>query len=90
MSRLDSKNSKERRPNAQWPKLNQLLFDFGMSDEKLEEDVEYVKGKIVELDRQFDLGLFAVAFIYHKMNRGFINGSYITFINWDYNLVLVE
>ena len=57
MSKLNSKTNKERRPNAQWPKLNQLLFDFGMSDEKREEDVEYVKNKIIELDHQFDLGL---------------------------------
>ena len=58
MSKLNAQTNKERRPNAQWPKLNQLMFDFGMSDEKLEEDVEYVKSKIVELDRQFDLGKF--------------------------------
>ena len=62
MSKLNSKTNKERRPNAQWPKLNQLLFDFGMSDEKLEEDVEYVKRKIIELDRQFDLGLLPYHF----------------------------
>ena len=56
MSKLNSKTNKERRPNSQWPKLNQLLFDFGMSDEKLEENVNYVKRKIAELDNQFDLG----------------------------------
>ena len=88
MSRLDSKTNKERRPNAQWPKLNQLLFDFGMSDEKLEEDVEYVKGKIVELDRQFDLGLFAVAVIFSKKNYGcFISGVTLIVITGNHNRI---
>ena len=58
MSRLNANNNTGRRPKHAWPKLNQLLFDFG-SDVSKEEDVEYIKKKIMELDAQFDLGLFA-------------------------------
>ena len=59
MSKLNSSNNANRHPNKSWPKLNQLLFDLG-SDEDKEKDVEYVKQKIMELDQQFDLGVFAV------------------------------
>ena len=56
MNRLNAKTNIERRPSS-WPKLNQLLFDLGSDTEK-EEDVNYVKQKIAELDKQFDLGLY--------------------------------
>ena len=59
MGKLDAKTNAERRPKGAWPKLNQLLFDFG-SNTSREEDVDYVKKKIDELDRQFDLGLFDI------------------------------
>ena len=61
MSKSNSTTNKERRPNRKWPKLNQLLFDFGVLETKQEEDVEYVRNKITELDQHFDLGLFAIA-----------------------------
>ena len=56
MNRLNAKSNAERRPSS-WPKLNQLLFDLGSDTEK-EEDVNYVKQKIAELDKQFDLGSY--------------------------------
>ena len=56
MNRLNAKTNAERRPSS-WPKLNQLLFDLG-SDTDKEEDVSYVKQKIAELDKQFDLGSY--------------------------------
>ena len=75
MKRVNYTTNTERRRNwPTWPKLNQLLFDFGMSSEKLEEDVEYVKSKIVELDRQFDLGLFAAAYFSSKNGDLFARG----------------
>ena len=61
ISKLDANSSVARRPNTKWPKLNQLLFDLG-SDVDKEEEVEYVKNYIIELDKQFDLGLFAFSF----------------------------
>ena len=64
MNRLNAKTNAERRPSS-WPKLNQLLFDLG-SDTDKEEDVSYVKQKIAELDKQFDLGsyLFRIDVLY--------------------------
>ena len=56
MNRLNAKTNAERRPSS-WPKLNQLLFDLGSDTEK-EEDVNYIKQKIAEVDKQFDLGLY--------------------------------
>ena len=50
-----SKTNADRRPNRAWPKINQLLFDFGLEESK-QEDPEYVRKKIIELDQQFDLG----------------------------------
>ena len=61
MNRLNANTNTERRPSS-WPKLNQLLFDLG-SDTDKEEDVNYIKQKIAELDKQFDLGLYFSAFI---------------------------
>ena len=57
---MNATTSKQRRPNRKWPKLNQLLFDFGVLEAEQEEDVEYVRNKIMELDQHFDLGLFAI------------------------------
>ena len=68
MNRLNAKTNIERRPSS-WPKLNQLLFDLGSDTEK-EEDVNYVKQKITELDKQFDLGwyLFNIIVVYVPYN----------------------
>ena len=60
ISKLNATNNTQRRPNRKWPKLNQLLFDFGVLEEKQEESIQFVKNKITELDQQFDLGLFAI------------------------------
>ena len=70
MNRLNAKTNIERRPSS-WPKLNQLLFDLGSDTEK-EEDVNYVKQKIAELDKQFDLGLylFYIIIVYVPYNDG--------------------
>ena len=56
-----SKTNADRHTPSGWPKINQLLFDLG-SEEAKEEDLEYVKNKITELDRQFDLGLYAICY----------------------------
>ena len=65
MNRLNAKTNAERRPSS-WPKLNQLLFDLGSNTEQ-EEDVNYIKQKIAELDKQFDLGsyLFGISSLYY-------------------------
>ena len=66
MNRLNAKTNAERRPSS-WPKLNQLLFDLG-SDTDKEEDVNYIKQKIAELDKQFDLGWYffrIYSFLFH-------------------------
>ena len=60
ISKLNATNNTQRRPNRKWPKLNQLLFDFGVLEEKQEESIQFVKNKIIEIDQQFDLGLFAI------------------------------
>ena len=72
MNRLNAKTNIERRPSS-WPKLNQLLFDLGSDTEK-EEDVNYVKQKIAELDKQFDLGLylFYIIIVYVPYNIGLL------------------
>ena len=68
MNRLNAKTNAERRPSS-WPKLNQLLFDLGSNTEQ-EEDVNYIKQKIAELDKQFDLGsyLFGINSLYFFNN----------------------
>ena len=67
----DSKTNADRHTQSGWPKINQLLFDFG-SEEAKEEDLEYVRNKIIELDRQFDLGLYAICFQSNRNKDGTI------------------
>ena len=67
LSKLNATNTKDRRPTRRWPKLNQLLFDLGVLESKQEEDVNFVRQKILELEQQFDLVIIS-----EKMTQGLI------------------